>query len=265
MSDILKHELDQLLCGRMGRPVRHLGSVGSTNAEALAWAAGGAPEGAIVIADEQTAGRGRWGRTWLSGQDASLTFTLVLRPGTSPGELGLLPQTVGVAVAEAIEELTSLRVALKWPNDVTHRGRKLAGILVETRVEGNRVAAAVAGVGVNVGWEAGEIPDEIADRATSLAIELGSEPPTRAALVASILSWFEPLYDALLTGRGAEILERATARSELLGNEVVVRSPDGTETRGHAVRLLPNGALEVEIAGVLHAIDAGEIERVRQA
>ena len=263
MSDLLKGELEQLLCGRMGRPVRHLESVGSTNAEALAWAAGGAPEGALVVADEQTAGRGRWGRTWLSGREASLTFSLVLRPDTTPEELGLLPLTLGVAVADAIEELTSLDVSLKWPNDVTRDGRKLAGILVETRVEGNKVAAVVAGVGVNVGWTNDEIPDEIADRASSLAIELGSEPPTRVALIAAILSWFEPLYDSLLAGDGSEILVRATARSALLGRQVIVRRPDGTELDGRAVRLLPNGALEIESGGALQAIDAGEIERVR--
>jgi BirA family transcriptional regulator, biotin operon repressor / biotin---[acetyl-CoA-carboxylase] ligase len=247
----------------LGRPIRHLDSVGSTNAEALAWAASGAPEGAVVIADEQTAGRGRWGRTWLSGRGSSLTFSLVLKPDASLLELGLLPSTLGVAVAEAIEELTSLHVSLKWPNDVTYQGRKLAGILVETRVEANKVAAVIAGVGVNIGWGTDEIPEEIAERATSLAIELDSEPPSRGRLIASILSWFEPLYDALLAGDPAVVVARATARSELLGHEVTIRHADGSEIVGHAVRLLQTGALEVETGDALRAIDAGEIERVR--
>jgi BirA family biotin operon repressor/biotin-[acetyl-CoA-carboxylase] ligase len=266
MSDLLKRDLDRLLCGQMGRPVRHLESVGSTNSEALAWAAGGAPEGAVVIADEQTAGRGRWGRTWLSGGDASLTFSLILRPALSPDRLGLLPLTVGVAVAEAIEELTSLAVTLKWPNDVTYECRKLAGVLVETRVEGSVVVAAIAGIGVNLGWGAEDVPEEIAERASSLAIELDAEPPARAALVASILSWFEPLYGALDSSRGVdEVLERATARSELLGHDVLLRRSDGSEVTGRALRLLPSGALEVEFGSERHAIDAGEVERTRRA
>ena len=264
MSDPLKTDLESLLCGRLGRPIRHVASVGSTNSEALAWAAGGAPEGAVVIADEQTAGRGRWGRTWLSGGESSLTFSLVLRPDIPADRLGLLPLTVGVAVAEAVEELTSLGVSLKWPNDVTYGGRKLAGILVETRVEGSKVVAVVAGVGVNIGWEPDEIPDEIADRASSLAIELGAEPPTRAELIASILSWFEPLYDSVLSGMGvAALLARATARSELLGESVVIRGADGVESTGRALRLLPTGALEVDLGGEVRAIEAGEVERIR--
>jgi BirA family biotin operon repressor/biotin-[acetyl-CoA-carboxylase] ligase len=266
MSDALKRDLERLLCGRMGRPIRHLASVGSTNEEASAWAAGGAPEGALVVADEQTAGRGRWGRTWLSSPGASLTFSLVLRPAVPTDRLGLLPSTVGVAVAEAIEELTSLAVSLKWPNDVTFEGRKLAGILVETRVEGSHVASAIAGVGVNIGWKENDVPDEIAERASSLAIELGAEPPGRAALIASILSWFEPLYDSLTSGPGVdEILERATARSELIGREVAIRRVDGTASTGRAMRLLPSGALEIAVGDELHAIEAGEVERARPA
>ena len=265
MSDPLKRDLDRLLCGRMGRPVRHLESVGSTNSEALAWALAGAPEGAVVIADEQTAGRGRWGRTWLSGGEASLTFSFILRPALPPDRLGLLPLTVGVAVAEAIEELTSLPVSLKWPNDVTYEGRKLAGILVESRVEGPDIVA-IAGVGVNIGWNAAEVPDEIAGRASSLAIEVGAVPPSRAALVASMLSWFEPLYDSLDSARGVdEVLARATQRSELLGEEVLMRASDGSESTGKALRLLPSGALEVEFDGQLRAVDAGEVERTRRA
>ena len=266
MSADLKRELEPLLCGRMGHPLRHLGSVGSTNAEALAWAATGAPEGAVVVADEQSAGRGRWGRTWLSGRDASLTFSLVLRPEAEAAGIGLLPLTLGVATADAIEELTSLSAALKWPNDVTYDGRKLAGILVETRVEGGKVTAAIAGIGVNVGWGREEIPRDIAERATSLAVEMRGDPPSRAALLAAILSWFEPLYDSLKAGSGAdEIIRRASLRSELLGEDVLIRSPDGRESRAKAVRLLPSGALEVAIEGRHEALDAGEIERIRPA
>ncbi|MGH2753062.1 MAG: biotin--[acetyl-CoA-carboxylase] ligase [Actinomycetota bacterium] len=265
MSANLKRELEPLLCGRMGHPLRHLDSVGSTNVEALAWAASGAPEGAVVVADEQLAGRGRWGRTWLSGRDASLTFSLVLRPSLGGAGLGLLPLTLGVATADAIEELTALPVSLKWPNDVTYDGRKLAGILVETRLEGASVTSAIAGIGVNLGWRPDDVPAAIADSATSLAIELGGDAPSRASLLAAILSWFEPLYDSIVSGSGAEeIVRRASARSELLGDDILIRFPDGRESRARALQLLPSGALEVDVEGRRVALDAGEIERIRR-
>ena len=155
---------------RLGRPCRVLPKVGSTQDEALRWAKKGAPEGALVVAEEQTAGRGRRGRPWLSPGGRSLYVSVVLRPRLSPAEASVLATAAGLAVAEAVESVHHLPTGLKWPNDVVVDGRKIAGILVEATVGVEFVA--VVGVGVNVSWPCGGFPAELAPRATSVSCEL---------------------------------------------------------------------------------------------
>lgn len=263
-DEILERELEGSFCG----PVQLLPSTVSTNIEALRWAALGAPEGALVVADHQTGGRGRWGRGWLSEPGRALLFSLVLRPEAPVRRLGLLTTALGVACAEAIEDLCRIPTGIKWPNDVTAEGRKLAGILVETRVTGSLLEAAIAGIGVNVFWDPLEIPTSIADRATSVLAEmqrrqLGS-PPGRAALLRAILDAFEPRYRAVCTGEASNVLiASATERSDVLGRRVTVRFPDRTHLEGVAARLLPTGGLELEVNGHRQTVEGGEIEQLR--
>ncbi len=251
-----------------GRPIRVLASTGSTNVDALAWASEPepAPEGACVLADEQVAGRGRWGRAWESTPGKALMFSLILRPqGLALEHLGLLTSAMGVACAEAIGDVTSLAPTLKWPNDVNINSRKVAGILFETQLTGQQVDVAVAGVGVNTHWAAAEMPEQIRDRATSLAIEL-DDPPTRGDLLAAILSWFEPLYEGVRRGSGvAALMARADELSDLKARSVEVVGPDGHVVRGIAVGLHPSGGLEVQIDGAVQVVDVGEVTRIRSA
>jgi BirA family biotin operon repressor/biotin-[acetyl-CoA-carboxylase] ligase len=245
--------------GRFGTPLEVLESTASTNAVALQWAAAGAPEGALVVADHQTAGRGRWGRAWLSEPGRALLFSLVLRPI----EVGLLTTALGVATAQGIESVSGLAASIKWPNDLTIEERKVAGILVETQIENAIVVAAVAGIGVNVDWPASELPRAVADRATSIAAAVESSGagrvPTRPELLGAILAAIEELSDA----PEEVVLERAATRSAVLGRRVVIRLASGETIEGTARRLVSAGALEIDVDGTPEVVTAGEIEQLR--
>jgi BirA family biotin operon repressor/biotin-[acetyl-CoA-carboxylase] ligase len=196
-----------------------------------------------------------------------LQLSLVLRPVLPLDVFGLVSAAIGLACAEAIEELTSLPALMKWPNDVTVERRKLTGILVESRVAGHQVDVAVAGVGINVS-PAEWLPPALARSATSIGAELarkGLDPHVdRSQLLATVLEKIESIYPLVETGVGAaELIRRAADRSEVLGKEVVVRLPDETAVRGLATRLLPSGALEVRTDGRYLSFHVGEIEHLR--
>jgi BirA family biotin operon repressor/biotin-[acetyl-CoA-carboxylase] ligase len=178
------------LRGRLGRPYEHVGSTPSTQL----LLGPNAPEGAVAVAEEQTAGRGRLGRRWFAPARTSLLCSLQLRPA-SPTER--LPELTGVAAracAEAIAGVTGLEPELKFPNDVLVGGRKVAGILAEAR--DGRV---VLGIGINVNVPASELPEDVAHPATSLLAETGRELD-RAELLAELLVRLERRYDAWLSG-----------------------------------------------------------------
>lgn len=268
MEPGLVSETQGLLCGRFGRAIRHLEEIDSTNLEALRWAAdeaSPAPDGAVVVADLQSEGRGRWGRTWVAGPASSLMFSLVLRPSLPPDRLELLTTLMGVATAEAVAEVTGLKTGLKWPNDVVVNGRKLAGILVESQSRGGRIETVVAGVGINLDLSGVDLPEEVAARATSIA-ELGVAVPGRPQLLAAILSWAEPLYDNLWTDAGPpEVVALAGARSVVLGAEVTLRLSDGRTSTGVARRLLADGSLVVAFPDGERPVRSGEIVNLREA
>ncbi|MDQ4124329.1 MAG: biotin--[acetyl-CoA-carboxylase] ligase [Actinomycetota bacterium] len=261
-EDLSTDALRAALRGSFGKELRVFDEIGSTNDEALAWAAAGAPEGAVVTADQQTAGRGRWNRSWLSPPGRSISLSLVLRP-RSAEQAGLVTTALGVAGADAIEAAAGIRCGVKWPNDVVAPGGKVAGILVESRSSGASVGYFVAGIGVNVSWGPEEMPPEIRDGASSLVAE-GAGPLPRSALIGELLWSMERWYSAAATPAGrAEIVRAATERSTILGHPVLLRRSDGTLQEGRATALLEDGALQVEVDGSLVAVTAGEVERIR--
>jgi len=176
------------LRGRFGQPYEHVGSTPSTQL----LLAPDAPEGALVVAEEQTAGRGRLGRNWFAPAGTSLLCSLQLRPDTPTERLPELTGVVARACADAIAALTGLEPALKFPNDVLVGGRKVAGILAEAR--DGRV---VLGVGINVNLPVDELPEDVDRPATSLLVETGRELD-RAELLAELLERLERRYDAWL-------------------------------------------------------------------
>ena len=266
-TDLSTAIIEASLTGRWGRPPTYYDTVDSTNERALELLDNGAPEGALVVANHQTAGRGRRGRSWDSPAGTGLLFSLVLRPGNQDA-LELLTTVLGVAVSKAIESRTGVLTQLKWPNDVTVNDRKLAGILVESRLSGGAIEGAVAGVGVNVTWPA-DVEEEVAPIATSLEAirrqDAGISVPTRPELLAAMVAEFENLYDRLeVAAVREEVIREATERSAVLGREVVVRFADGTSRQGRALGLTATGALKLEVTdGGIEVLSIGEVERLR--
>jgi len=218
----------------LGTPRVHHRRTGSTNDAARTLALAGAPHGALVTAGEQISGRGRDGRRWEAPADSALLCSLVLR---DPPEL--LSLRAGVAVAEALDE----RARLKWPNDVLIDGRKVAGILVEARP---RERWAVLGIGVNVAVELAQLPSELRDSAGTLGLESSAIEPLLGSLLRALERWLgEPVEHALEAWR---------SRDALRGLTVAWSRGEGT-ARG----VDEQGRLLVELAGAVHALDAGEV------
>ncbi len=253
-------ELPSLLrTKRFGRELRWLSSVGSTNAEAISWAAEEAPEGALVGTDHQSAGRGRHGRAWSDSPGHNLLFSLVLHPTLSPDYFGLIPLAAGLAVAEAIELHTPFLPTLKWPNDVLIAGRKVCGILLEGQLSpknGSR-STMVLGIGLNVNQT--EFPSDVSSRATSLALETGQFLP-RLPLLADALLAIEKRYDSLLMDRGADILKSFEERMAGLGDNASISFPhSGNSALGTILGVAENGALRLMTDDGEQLFHAGEI------
>lgn len=207
----------------VGRCAVHQASVTSTMDVARAEAEGGAPDGTLVVADEQTQGRGRRGRGWVSPPGGNIYATLILRPGV--WEIGSLGMVTPLAVCEAMDAVAGVRSVIKWPNDLLIEGRKVGGVLIDTRLRGEEVEYALVGVGVNVNFDPSQ-HEEIREMATSLASELGREI-SREALLAVFLNRFERLYLAARSDEG--VREAWKARLETLGRRVEVRLGDRVE------------------------------------
>jgi BirA family biotin operon repressor/biotin-[acetyl-CoA-carboxylase] ligase len=191
-----------------------------------------------------------------------LQFSVVLRPELPPADAGLVTTSIGVAVARGIEAATALVPNIKWPNDVTIGGKKVAGILVESRGR-DAIDVAIAGIGINVNWARTDMPAEIADIATSISEELG-RPFSRPELLGTILAELEEMYswkdsDA---GRG-RLIDEASGRSSLLGEQVTVAFADGSTREGIARRITETGALELESTSGTDEISVGEVIKVR--
>jgi BirA family biotin operon repressor/biotin-[acetyl-CoA-carboxylase] ligase len=221
--------------GRVAGPLRGYRVVESTQALARTWADAGAPEGAVVLADHQTAGRGQRGQSWTAPAGSGLLFSVVLRPPVSVARWPEIPLTVGCAVAESLENAAGVTVTLKWPNDALIQGRKVAGILTEG-IAGRRPLVTL-GIGVNVSQRGADWPPELVGHACSLA-EVGS-PVERAALLTAILARLEAWYGVWLDDGFAPV-RAAWLRRGLLGARVTRSDGEGT-----AVDLGPGGELVI--------------------
>jgi BirA family biotin operon repressor/biotin-[acetyl-CoA-carboxylase] ligase len=255
---------------------------GSTNADAAEAARAGAAEGLVVVAERQTAGRGRLGRTWSSPPRAGLTTSLLLRPGRpdaargwspiSPARYGWLPLLAGVALAEAVTRLTELDTELKWPNDLLVQGRKCAGILAEAVPTGGSAEppAVVVGIGLNVTLRLDELPgpDGTAGLpATSLALAGAAatdRDPLLRALLRSVAAWYLRWREAGGDAEASGLREAYTRRCASLGRHVRVLLPDGVELTGTATAVDGDGRLLLRTAtGDEQAVAAGDIRHLR--
>lgn len=242
-----------------------LAAADSTQAIAFQLANDGAPDGTVVVADHQSAGRGRRGHAWIDAPGTSLLASILVRPRVAPSLWPAFSLTTAVAVAEALSRVTGLEARLKWPNDVLVGDRKIAGILLESRSgatsSGGRPPADQAGsgdpatiiIGVGINLAQREFPPELAGRATSVALETGLAPP-RDAVLAALVEEFGTWRRRLEEAGFAPVRERWLGLADTIGRRVTV---DGVS--GVAVDLAPDGALLADEGGTVRRIVAGEI------
>jgi len=249
---------EALTTERFGRELVYLPRVGSTNDVAKDLAAKGGPEGAVVLADEQTAGRGRMGRRWMAPPGSCILCSIVFRPRLPLARVQQLTMLCSLAAADAVEGIAGLQVWLKWPNDLIvepEAWRKLAGVLTETGVVKEQVSFAVVGIGINVNVPAEALPG-LAPDATSILAETGRWTD-RVALLAALLTGAEWRYQALLAGESPH--QEWTARLATLDRPVKVITLGGVLS-GVAESVDESGALLLRTAdGELHRFLAGDV------
>jgi BirA family transcriptional regulator, biotin operon repressor / biotin---[acetyl-CoA-carboxylase] ligase len=247
----------------IGRTVHFQEVAPSTSDVAFTLANEGALHGEVVIAEHQTRGRGRRGRTWISPPGKNLYISVILRPELAPQDAPQLTFVAAVATAETVRE-AGCEAWLKWPNDVEIRGRKVAGILTELSAEPGRVNFVVVGIGVNLNAASSDFPAEVRDRATSILIERGSPVP-RALFTAALCARLETWYDRLIEDGFEAILDRWRELTSTLGSPLRVTLGDRTVV-GTAEDVDPHGALMVrDDAAHLHRVVAGDVEHLEKA
>ncbi len=252
---------DGLGTALIGQTVFYWRSVGSTNEEARRLAGRGAPEGTLVLADHQTAGRGRLGRRWEAPPGSSLLVSVILRPHLAAPQIHRLTMIAGLAMAEAIEAETGLSVTLKWPNDLLIGEAKVGGILAEAALVGDRVEYAVVGLGLNVNLDPAQLPGPLLVTATSLSQALGRRV-ARRPLLQTFLRALERRYRQLQAGVSPH--QEWVSRLAMLGQPVVVAV--GEEVlEGLAEGVDEDGALLLRLAdGSLRVVVAGDVVSVRR-
>ncbi len=245
----------------VGQVLHCFEEVGSTNDEAKALADGDAGHGEVVVAERQTEGRGRRGRTWISPPRRNVAFSVILRPEElPPTRAPELTLVAAVAVCDALRH-SGVDAGIKWPNDLLVGGRKIAGILTEMSAEADRVHWVVVGVGVNVNARLEDFPEELQGEATSLLLER-EQPAPRALFLAACLTELEGWYDRHAEEGFAPIRQAWRDRSVTLGREVVVRT-DGQDVTGLAEDIDESGALLVRTGAGLVRITSGDVALLR--
>ncbi len=236
----------------------HYDTIGSTNAEAHRLAESGCPEGTLVVAEQQTAGKGRKGREWVSPAGTGIYATLVLRPPLPMEDTPLLTLLTAVAIAEAITEVTPLQPTIKWPNDILIHDRKVAGILTEVSSDVDHVEFALIGLGLNVNTQKKDLPERPIFPATSLAIEANALQ-NRPALLAKWLDNFESEYSRLVSGDREHLLERWKAQARTTGRRATINRVHGSIS-GTITDIDTDGALLLQTPdGIQHRILSGDI------
>jgi len=225
-----------------GRQIIFYHELSSTQGAAKELARQGAEEGTVVISEIQSQGKGRKGRVWSSAPGQGIQISVILRPRLKPAQSIQIPLVAGVAVAQAIAEVTPLKPRIKWPNDLIVGGKKVGGILTEMSAEIDRIDYVVLGIGLNVNTPKALFPKEIKEIATSLAEELGG-PVSRVRLLQSFLEEFEGLYGEFTTSGFQSIRERWKAMSNTIGAWVELSDVDGGKMKGKILDMDADGAL----------------------
>jgi BirA family biotin operon repressor/biotin-[acetyl-CoA-carboxylase] ligase len=240
----------------MGRHIHFEEVLSSTQKIAHTLAGDGAEEGTIVVADQQTSGRGRLARAWYSPKQTGIWMSMILRPKIPINKTPQLTLLTAVALIQAIEEVTGLTPEIKWPNDILINGKKIVGILTELQAEADRVHSVIIGVGMNVNHTLDQFPEELQAIATSIAAETG-EQADRAQVIQAIMMNFEKLYTSYLVHgfKPVKLLWESYAIS--LNKNLIARTLQGT-IRGRAIGIDDEGVLLLET-------NEGNIEKIYSA
>lgn len=253
---------DGLTTRWLGRTIHCYDAVESTNLLAVELAQQGEPEGTVVLADQQLSGRGRGSRSWHSPAGVGIYSSIVLRPKITVAKAPLITLMAGVSIAKAIARRTGLSPRVKWPNDILINDKKVAGILLESRVNKGQIGYSVIGFGINVNNGSADLPEDIRVNASSLLMEL-KKPVDRSTLVIEIFSELERLYHRFQREDFPLILEQWRHYSSTLGQRVRIWQKDKA-TEGMAVDLTEDGGLLVKLAGGQQiVVHAGDVEHLR--
>ncbi|VEF47991.1 bifunctional protein BirA [Bacillus freudenreichii] len=245
---------------RFGRNVHYFDSLESTQKAAYQLAYDGAPEGTLVIAEEQTLGRGRLGRAWHSASGKGIWMSIIVRPDLPPQKAPQFTLITAVAVARAIEEVTEITPEIKWPNDLLIKGKKVVGILTELQAEADKISSLIIGIGMNVNHASDDFPVEVKKIASSLFIEKG-EKISRAALIQSFLKNFEKYYSIYVSEGFLPIRILWESYAISIGKQIKATTVTG-EIVGVAVGISNEGVLKIEDEkGVIHNIYSADIEQ----
>lgn len=243
----------------IGRSIIYLDSTSSTNTYAKQTAEKPFKEGTVIIAEEQTAGKGRLGRQWVSPNGKGIWMSILLKPDVLPADAPKLTIAAAYAVVKALWSCCRLEAGIKWPNDIVAGGRKLCGILTEMSAEGDEIKSVVIGIGINANLDKEDFGPEVSGMATSIKLETGGAV-SRKALIAEVLNEFEKVYEAFSEeGSIKSFLPEYKAKSAVLGKEIRVIGKR-EEITGLAVDISEEGHLVVRLGdGILKEIMSGEV------
>ena len=247
----------------VGRKIYAFRTLKSTSDYAFRLAEEGADEGTLVVAEEQTTGRGRFGRSWHSPPGVGIWCSLVLRPRMFPWEAPRITMVAALAVARTIESVTGIPAVLKWPNDVYIHHRKVCGILTELSAEVESINFIVIGIGLNVNQLERHFPQQLADTATSLRIECGGEV-SRVRLLRSLLNELELSYDHMMKDGFSSLINEIKSKSCSLQKDVSVRLHNRVY-KGRALDIDEHGGLVLELSnGRIEHLITGDITITRE-
>jgi BirA family transcriptional regulator, biotin operon repressor / biotin---[acetyl-CoA-carboxylase] ligase len=243
----------------IGRNIHYVESVESTQKLAHHFASEDAPEGTVIIAEEQLSGRGRMARKWHSPKYTGIWMSMIIRPNIPLSNAPQLTLLAAVAIVQAIEEMTDLIPEIKWPNDILINGKKVTGILTELQAEADLIHSIIIGIGINVNQKKEDFPLELQEIATSLFIEDG-ETVSRAELIRSIFKHFEKLYTLYLEQGFLPIKLLWEGYAGSIGKYIKARTLTNT-IEGKALGITNDGVLQLEdLTGTIHHIYSADIE-----
>lgn len=250
----------------LGRPLHLFAELASTNATAFTLAGSGAAHGTAILAEAQTAGRGRQGRQWISPSHLNIYCSLILKHPNFSRHVSWIPLVTGLAIAEATRRTCGIEISLKWPNDLLHLEKKIAGILCESSSQGSQVSPCIVGFGVNVNCRETDFPEELRSLTTSCH-QATRQFHDRNGLIADIFNRLGNWYDCVESEQFEHIRQSYEASCVTLGREVEISCLTGQTIRGTATNIGNDGALLVSTVheGKSHTLEirSGNVQHLR--